>query len=121
MNWNVFVKGASSPGLGLPASRRSKGNRRRLASHMTATACQQVRAGPLEPWLLEREALEGAPGYSSVRKKIRQGRVNPPQPLSQATDNSVVSINPQLCIDRLLRTCIVISATRRGGREPKDF
>lgn len=42
-NWNVFVKGASSPSLGLPASHMRKGNRRRLASHMTGIQANRSR------------------------------------------------------------------------------
>ena len=45
ISWNVFVKGASRPGLRLPAFHLSEGNRRRLASHMTATVAQQVPVG----------------------------------------------------------------------------
>lgn len=88
-----------------------KENHRRLASHMTGTAGQQVPEVPLEPWLLEHGALEGAQGYSRVRKKKNHERpCESTLDFKPAIDNYVVAINPQRCIDRLLWTCLVSSA-----------
>lgn len=72
---------------------------------------QQVQAGPSGALAPKAWGTQGGPRVFLGEKNVVLGYLIPPQSLSWAIYNCVVSINPQLFIDRLLSICIVLSAT----------